>query len=225
MTRYFTCSFNLMSFSFFILFGLSGRYAEFGINSFCLRTGLKLRSGWEGQVWRQVGDSMHNTTRYGELETDAVRRNSLGVVFRNWHPGPLGFQVVGDAFGWWYLHSLLRALDLLEAALESGKSLRSEWPAKPTRLQMSDLPPPSHCDPTICSSEFPPGCTYFAEPAHGQPQIGCAFLLATLAISSIFLFCFCPGLFPPTSTAIQLKNGITPQPTWAGVCGELVPAL
>ena len=31
-------------------------------------------------------------TRYGENEV-SPRKDSLGVVFRNWHPGPLGFQV------------------------------------------------------------------------------------------------------------------------------------
>jgi hypothetical protein len=31
-----------------------------------------------------VGDGYHNTTRYGELEDDEGRKNSLGVVMRNW---------------------------------------------------------------------------------------------------------------------------------------------
>ena len=114
---------------------------------------------------------MHNTTRYGELESDQERRNSLGVVFRNWHPGPLGFQVVSDSFGWWYGHSLLRALDMLQDAQKAGKSLKKEWPAKPSKLRSVDLPPPEKCDPTVCSNEFPPGCHYFAKPAHGTAQI------------------------------------------------------
>ena len=30
---------------------------------------------------------------------DAERRDSLGVVWRNWHPGPLLFQTVADSLG------------------------------------------------------------------------------------------------------------------------------
>ena len=34
--------------------------------------------------WGYSGDGYHDTTRYGELEEDAARKTSLGVVMRNW---------------------------------------------------------------------------------------------------------------------------------------------
>ena len=92
--------------------------------------------------WGQIGDGYHNITRYGELETDPHRRDrlvmgifvvifqpilifnqsrfchrySLGVVMRNWHPGPMGFQLTSDAFTYVYTKALLQALDRIEEA-------------------------------------------------------------------------------------------------------------
>merc|ERR1712079_935000 len=77
------------------------KYAKFGMNVVCMQNGLKLSCRWAKKVWGQVGDGFHNTTRYGELPNVSMdRKKSLGVVFRNWHPGPLGFQVVSDGFGY-----------------------------------------------------------------------------------------------------------------------------
>ena len=52
-----------------------------------MQLGLKM-SGYGGNVPGDVGDTLHCTTREGEQEADATRRDSLGVVFRNWYPGP-----------------------------------------------------------------------------------------------------------------------------------------
>ena len=65
----------------------------------------------------------HQMTRYGDQAVPpplpatataaqiAARKKSLGVVFRNWHPGPLGFQVVADGLLYYYTAAMLRALD------------------------------------------------------------------------------------------------------------------
>jgi hypothetical protein len=45
------------------------------------------KNGIDRFGWGYVGDGYHNTTRYGELEEDEGRRDSLGVLLRNWHPG------------------------------------------------------------------------------------------------------------------------------------------
>ena len=66
------------------------KYAKFGFNVLFMTKGLP-----PGQKlgWGEVGDGVgHTTTRYGEAESDD-RKKSLGVFYRNWHPGPLGFQV------------------------------------------------------------------------------------------------------------------------------------
>jgi hypothetical protein len=63
--------------------------------------------------WGEVGDGVgHTTTRYGETENDA-RKKSLGVFYRNWHPGPMGFQVVADAIAWRLAVAGMDAADML----------------------------------------------------------------------------------------------------------------
>ena len=76
------------------------------------------KHGYPGNVWGAIGDTLHNTTRYGEASgISQTRKDSLGVVYRNWHPGPLGYQVVADTFTFYYTQALLLALDKLEAVL------------------------------------------------------------------------------------------------------------
>ncbi len=74
---------------------LARYYAKYGHNIFGLRAALE-RGGhdYESETARAVdpfdrfdsgyvGDGYHDTTRYGELEDDEVRRDSLGVVMRS----------------------------------------------------------------------------------------------------------------------------------------------
>ncbi len=75
---------------------LTTHYAKTGLNSFHMRTAFdngghdyaseqnRPTDPFDRFGWGYVGDGYHNTTRYGELETDSVRRDSLGVVMRNW---------------------------------------------------------------------------------------------------------------------------------------------
>jgi len=75
---------------------LTSYYAKYGLNHFFMRSGLE-NGGHDYASERDretdpfdrfgrgfVGDGYHNTTRYGELEDDEGRKNSLGVVMRNW---------------------------------------------------------------------------------------------------------------------------------------------
>lgn len=82
---------------------LDKAYAMYGYNAFCIQTGLYFgghdyntenENGINRFGWQKQGDGYHNTTRYGEeLSDDDPRKVSLGTVYRNWHPGPLGFQI------------------------------------------------------------------------------------------------------------------------------------
>ena len=70
-------------------------YAKYGFNTWYQNTGF-LNGGHDYEAekqqdppldrfaWGGHGDGYHEMTRYGELETDEVRRESLGVVNRNW---------------------------------------------------------------------------------------------------------------------------------------------
>jgi hypothetical protein len=77
---------------------LVDHYAPYGHNIVCLRTVLR-RGGYNYSAemnreidpfdrfgWGYMGDGYHNTTRYGEGE-ESVRKNSLGIVMRNWVRG------------------------------------------------------------------------------------------------------------------------------------------
>ena len=73
-------------------------YAKYGYNVWFMRTGFDngghdYESEKNGDppldrfAWGQHGDGYHETTRYGELLNEAeddVRKESLGVVMRNW---------------------------------------------------------------------------------------------------------------------------------------------
>jgi hypothetical protein len=74
---------------------LTQHYAKYALNSFYMHQGF-VNGGHDYDSekydpdnpfdrfgWGYVGDGYHNTTRYGELE-DEARKNSLGVVMRNW---------------------------------------------------------------------------------------------------------------------------------------------
>ena len=146
---------------------LLDRYSPFGVNILCMTRGIE-GVGYPGKEWGVVGDSLHDTTRYGEiLPIDSARRRSLGVVFRNWHPGPLLFQTTADALAYKYLKAWLLALDLVEREAAP----RANWPEEASKLRPTALPTPMVCDPKLCAVESPPRCAYYAEPRYGSHQV------------------------------------------------------
>ncbi|GBG31664.1 Hypothetical Protein FCC1311_078892 [Hondaea fermentalgiana] len=140
-------------------------YAKFGFTYLCLEKGLKSGGIYPGKKWGVVGDGYHNTTRYGEKLDDEERRNSLGVVFRNWHPGPLGFQYISDAFVYRYAEATLDALDMIEEALESDSDPVETF-ARPI-YTASDLPKPQNCIEKFCPMDEPSECLNLEEPTFG----------------------------------------------------------
>ncbi len=87
---------------------LNDAYAIYRYNTFCIQTGLYFgghdydtemeRDGINRFRWQHRGDGYHKRTRYGkDLPDDDPRKGSLGAVLRNWHPGPLGFQIAATS--------------------------------------------------------------------------------------------------------------------------------
>eukprot|EP00471_Norrisiella_sphaerica_P001360 CAMPEP_0184491688 /NCGR_PEP_ID=MMETSP0113_2-20130426/21112_1 /TAXON_ID=91329 /ORGANISM="Norrisiella sphaerica, Strain BC52" /LENGTH=705 /DNA_ID=CAMNT_0026876151 /DNA_START=227 /DNA_END=2344 /DNA_ORIENTATION=- len=152
---------------------LTNAYGKFGVNIACLQLGIT-EVGYPGKRWGAIGDGLHSTTRYGE-EEDTLRQRSLGVVFRNWHPGPLGFQVVSDAFAYHYTYALLRAIEMITSHLNSHNgnraTLRDRWRIEPTALTKDDLEEPKYCNAEECGSSNPPGCTNWEVPTYGRGQV------------------------------------------------------
>ena len=101
---------------------LKDAYRKFGYTVWSPLGSLYKHTSWKGKKWGEIGDSLHNTTRYGELpNVSETRRKSLGVVFRNWHPGPLGFQMISDAFAYYYAGAMLKALDMIAKKQSEAK--------------------------------------------------------------------------------------------------------
>jgi len=171
-------------------------YASFGYNAYCIQTGLYFgghdydtemeHDGINRFGWQYHGDGYHNTTRYGEeLNDDDPRKASLGTVYRNWHPGPLGFQIAADAFSYVYNMGLMKALDIIEEDMTAGVNVLDRWfdtRRRETSLSSSDgrqllqlprssLPEPLFCDPLYCTVPYPPSCLNYELPTFGTSEI------------------------------------------------------
>eukprot|EP01065_Artemidia_motanka_P039162 TRINITY_DN48015_c0_g1_i1.p1 TRINITY_DN48015_c0_g1~~TRINITY_DN48015_c0_g1_i1.p1 ORF type:complete len:627 (+),score=231.62 TRINITY_DN48015_c0_g1_i1:39-1919(+) len=147
------------------------QYSPFGFNSLCMVVGVKA-AGYKYQgTSGMIGDGLHNTTRYGlDLPVGSERRQSLGVMFRNWHPGPLGFELMADAYAYFLAAALLRAADAVEAAIKKGDPLGQRWPASLPGMTARELPPPLYCPKYLCSPAALPSCNYVEQPSYGVPQ-------------------------------------------------------
>uniref|UniRef100_A0A7S1AMZ6 Uncharacterized protein n=1 Tax=Noctiluca scintillans TaxID=2966 RepID=A0A7S1AMZ6_NOCSC len=147
------------------------QYDVHGYNHLCMPAALynggRVSDSDDIFVNKHVGDGYHNITRYGEQVEDARRKASLGVVMRNWHPGPLGHQIVADSFAYVYNEAVLRALDLVEGALHAGEDPRKRWTSDRPHLFEADLPPPQKCNPKYCTVPAAPTCLSFEQPIHG----------------------------------------------------------
>lgn len=180
---------------------LDQTYASYGYNAFCIQTGLYFGGyDYDSEIaneinrfgWQHHGDGYHNTTRYGEeLPDDDPRKESLGVVYRNWHPGPLGFQIASDAFAYVYVSGLLLALDIIEEDMDIGTNVFERWfdtegrrvlvaeeedqHAGQRRLlqlpPLKNMPDPLFCDPVYCSTPHPPRCLNYELPTFGPQGI------------------------------------------------------
>mmetsp|Transcript_6658 Transcript_6658/g.9522 ORF Transcript_6658/g.9522 Transcript_6658/m.9522 type:complete len:255 (+) Transcript_6658:1-765(+) len=86
---------------------------------------------------------------------------------RNWHPGPLGFQTVADAFTYTYSLAILGALDLIEEALHAKKDIVKLWTNERPIMLQSHFRDPMHCDPLYCTVEEAPTCLNYELPHFG----------------------------------------------------------
>jgi hypothetical protein len=166
---------------------LGTTYASYGYNAFCIQTALyfggydydtDIANGINRFGWQYHGDGYHNTTRYGEkLSDDDPRKESLGVVYRNWHPGPLGFQIASDSFAYVYISGLLLVLDIIEDDMDSGVNVFERWFDSEGKRNLLQLPPPKtmpiplFCDPVYCSTPHPPSCLNYELPTFGPAGI------------------------------------------------------
>ena len=144
-------------------------YGKWGFNQLHMQKGLLAThpSLLTGKRWGEVGDGVHNITRYG-LKEESARQKSLGVNFRNWHPGPLCFQTLADSIAWHYANAIHLALRNIREESEP----RVRWPKSPKLVMVGDLPKPAFCSEDWCmNNDEGPSCVNFELPTFGNPQI------------------------------------------------------
>jgi len=154
--------------------------ADYGFNAVCLDASLYANGRYVTKSWRMIGDGLHNVTRYyGKDLTpssdQSYRKSSLGTVWRNWHPGPLGFQMAADQFALYHLDALRAAVDIL---IERGNHSTANdliWEKDfenfDTPLMADDLIEPLYCPKRICQVQAPPGCLNLEKPTYGYHQV------------------------------------------------------
>jgi hypothetical protein len=90
-------------------------------------------------------------------------------LFVNWHPAPLGHEVIGHQMAFYYLQLMVKALERLVAADQGGtiELLKSEL-----RMQggSQPLPAPKHCAHHVCQDR--PRCAYSFLPKAMGPDVG-----------------------------------------------------
>ena len=147
-------------------------YVDYDFNKVFMQRGLSLTlTDYPGKKWGRVGDGTgHTTTRYGSMESDD-RKNSLGIQFRNWHPGPLGFELLSDAIALQYLEAISDALGSIEGALAAGIDPKINWPEKRALVLQSELPAGQFLSEAVLQLEELPSCTDFELPTYGPHQI------------------------------------------------------
>jgi len=146
---------------------LAEHYSQYGYNALYAKSSFDYE-GTEMFIPKHVGDGLHNTTRYGMNETK-TRRDSLGVMMRNWHPGPLYFQFIADTYSYIYSRAILVALDVIESQISNYNRLEpgGKWTERPIVLKDS-LPTPKYCNPLYCVVGGPPKCLKYSIPKYGQ---------------------------------------------------------
>lgn len=156
---------------------LAEHYAKYGYNAFYMRSGHKNggydydadeKKGIDRYAWGGIGDGYHNVTRYGQNEKDPDRKESLGVMMRNWHPGPLAFEFVSDTFSYVYAKAMLAALDMIEKYMKAGQDPKAIWNASKRKILLKkSLPEPKFCNPMYCVVDEVPGCLNYEKPTFG----------------------------------------------------------
>ena len=169
------------------------RYGEAGMadkDAFAAKYGFRTTGSSGSGSSSDNSDNDNDLILFGfENNTEVRSRNSargalgsLGVMYRNWHPGPLGFQVAADAFAFYYTHALLRAVEMIEEVIAGAdddhdrsssfssstgsstsvsaaalETLVAEFPATPRPMpsagQPDAVPPPLYCKEDVCGSK------------------------------------------------------------------------
>jgi len=136
-----------------------------GANILYMQGGLKLYGYTKDHTEGTTGDKVHDTVRYADTQEE-FRRKSLGVVYRNWHPGPMQFQTLSDTLGFHFSYAILEAIKRISESPDPVKKWGSDPPAvklpKPIACHKQNLP---------CQTNKPPICHNGEKPTWGKPGV------------------------------------------------------
>jgi len=130
---------------------LYNTYSRFGYHAMAATAsnppGVPTKESPQKDKWGFLGDGKHEWTRLADgFPAGSCRRKSTGILWRNWHGGPMLYQRISDALGWTYVKALKAALEeIREGAsfaedpppLTLPKSLQSELSTVPRCLSFN----------------------------------------------------------------------------------------
>lgn len=94
-----------------------------------------------GKIWGFVGDGIHRWTRLADaFPEDSCRRKSTGILWRNWHGGPMLYQRISDALGWTYVKALKVALQEIHDGASFTKNPQQLTLQESSRSKLSSVP-------------------------------------------------------------------------------------
>jgi hypothetical protein len=110
--------------------------------------------------WRRTGDGRcHISTRDGE------GLNETGFYMQNWHPGPLGFQIMMDPFLFFFAEVAVEALSRIEKEpLQTLDELHKKWPLKRPK---QTLPAALYCPAPCGEAGWEVSCGHGHRPTWG----------------------------------------------------------
>lgn len=123
-------------------------FASTGLNGMCVETALFSNTVYSGKKWGAVGDGQHDHTRYCD-NCQPDRKESSGIVWMNWHNGPLSHELIADVIS----HYILRHF----RAAHGGVA-----------VVVPPVPGPLLCNSTLCGSRRAPSCLDYDVPNYGS---------------------------------------------------------
>jgi len=136
-----------------------------GANILYMQGGLQLYGYTKDHNEGTNGDKIHDNVRYAETQEE-FRRQKLGVVYRNWHPGPLQFQTLSDTLAFHMSYAILEAIKRIFSESDPVR----KWGSDPESVK---LPKPLMCDKQQipCDTQTPPICHNGEKPTWGEPGV------------------------------------------------------
>lgn len=175
------------------------QYAEYGVSfgpaGFFIPPILN-GTGGRNEWWPALGKANWARVGDGMCHAEVTRSGSASVLYRNWHPGPIGHQIHADAFAFVYMTAAIQALTMLDADLKASNGklgpLRAKYRGREAVKEAAKTWPktPILCEPTAyCKTR---GSNFNTKGFYDKPMLrspGCDALCAGTGVDLRFPKC------------------------------------